>query len=105
MGPKGRPAPPPLPSNARIVYQVDGSFSSLQDTEIFCKYRDLSNEKQKSQLLSVLRLRYFTPREVANLLGFPTEFCKYLRFNRNPKLRATECQLPRLSSMMASSLA
>lgn len=50
-------------------------MADIDDTEIFCKYRDLSNEKQKSQLLSVLRLRYFTPREVANLHGFPTEFC------------------------------
>lgn len=47
----------------------------IDDTEIFNKYRDLSDEKQKFELLSVLKLRYFTPREVANLHGFPTEFC------------------------------
>ena len=51
-------------------------FSSFQDTEIFNTYRDLTDDKHKSQLLSVLKLRYFTPREVANLHGFPEEFCK-----------------------------
>ena len=25
----------------------------------------------------MLKLRYFTPREVANLHGFPSEFCKF----------------------------
>ena len=51
-------------------------FSSFQDTEIFNTYRDITDDKHKSQLLSVLKLRYFTPREVANLHGFPEEFCK-----------------------------
>ena len=51
-------------------------FSS-QDTEIFKRYRDLTDDQSKSELLSVLKLRYFTPREVANLHGFPSDFCKF----------------------------
>ena len=50
-------------------------FSS-QDAEIFERYRDATDDQSKSELLSVLKLRYFTPREVANLHGFPSDFCE-----------------------------
>ena len=48
-------------------------FSS-QDAEIFERYRVVTDDQSKSELLSVLKLRYFTPREVANLHGFPSDF-------------------------------
>ena len=50
-------------------------FSS-QDTKIFERYRVVTDDQSKSELLSVLKLRYFTPREVANLHGFPSDFCE-----------------------------
>lgn len=34
-------------------------------------------DPEKLRLLKTLRLRYFTPREVANLLGFPSTFGKF----------------------------
>ncbi|XP_078366241.1 tRNA (cytosine(38)-C(5))-methyltransferase-like isoform X2 [Oculina patagonica] len=50
-------------------------MADIDDTQIFSRYKDLTDDKHKSELLSVLKLRYFTPREVANLHGFPSEFC------------------------------
>lgn len=37
------------------------------------EYKGVDEEKQL-ELLRTLKLRYFTPREVANLMGFPQEF-------------------------------
>lgn len=37
---------------------------------------DQCSEEEKVQRLLELKLRYFTPREVANLMGFPQSFCK-----------------------------
>ena len=54
-------------------------FSS-QDTKIFERYRVVTDDQSKSELLSVLKLRYFTPREVANLHGFPSDFCECYLF-------------------------
>ena len=48
------------------VPQVKGVFSCL----------DQCAEEQRVQKLLELKLRYFTPREVANLMGFPPSFCK-----------------------------
>jgi len=50
--------------------------ADVDDREIFDRYNDLTDGQCKSELLSVLKLRYFTPREVANLHGFPSDFCK-----------------------------
>ncbi|XP_020621439.1 tRNA (cytosine-5-)-methyltransferase-like isoform X2 [Orbicella faveolata] len=50
-------------------------MADIDDTEIFERYRDLTDDQSKLELLSVLKLRYFTPREVANLHGFPSDFC------------------------------
>lgn len=36
-------------------------------------YKGVDEEKQV-ELLRKLKLRYFSPREVANLMGFPPEF-------------------------------
>ena len=66
-------------------------FSS-QDTEIFERYRDVTDDQSKSELLSVLKLRYFTPREVANLHGFPSDFCECYFFFTDVSFRAI--QLP-----------
>lgn len=37
---------------------------------------DQYSEEEKLQQLLKLKLRYFTPREVANLMGLPQSFCK-----------------------------
>lgn len=58
---------------------VEGTGSVLQDcleTEMQSVFEDLDlcSEEQKVQRLLKLQLRYFTPREVANLMGFPQSF-------------------------------
>jgi len=73
----------PSPFLVSFDYSTWSSFftpSSSQDTEIFERYRDLMDDQSKLELLSVLKLRYFTPREVANLHGFPSDFCKFFFF-------------------------
>ncbi|XP_037613561.1 tRNA (cytosine(38)-C(5))-methyltransferase isoform X1 [Sebastes umbrosus] len=58
---------------------VEGTGSVLQccmETEMESVFRGLDqySEDEKLQQLSKLKLRYFTPREVANLMGFPQTF-------------------------------
>ncbi|XP_007934522.1 tRNA (cytosine(38)-C(5))-methyltransferase [Orycteropus afer afer] len=58
---------------------VEGTGSVLQtaeDVQIENIYKSLSNlsEEEKITKLLMLKLRYFTPKEIANLLGFPPEF-------------------------------
>lgn len=58
---------------------VEGTGSVLQScegTEMEAVFRGLDSlcEEEKLQKLSQLRLRYFSPREVANLMGFPQSF-------------------------------
>ncbi|XP_054622350.1 tRNA (cytosine(38)-C(5))-methyltransferase isoform X2 [Dunckerocampus dactyliophorus] len=59
---------------------VEGTGSVLQscmETEMESVFKHLdqcSKEEEKLQLLLKLKLRYFTPREVANLMGFPKSF-------------------------------
>ncbi|CAM9270247.1 unnamed protein product [Lampetra planeri] len=58
---------------------VEGTGSVLQsctDTQLQCVFKDLDqrSEDEKLQQLQRLKLRYFTPREVANLMGFPAHF-------------------------------
>ncbi|XP_039610207.1 tRNA (cytosine(38)-C(5))-methyltransferase [Polypterus senegalus] len=61
-------------------HYVEGTGSVLQsslDVEmaaVFKSLDSLSDEEKVRQLLQ-LRLRYFTPREIANLHGFPAHFC------------------------------
>ncbi|XP_072306468.1 tRNA (cytosine(38)-C(5))-methyltransferase [Eucyclogobius newberryi] len=58
---------------------VEGTGSVLQSSpeaemeEVFRALPQLS-EEQQLQLLHTLGLRYFTPREVANIMGFPQSF-------------------------------
>ncbi|XP_007436975.2 tRNA (cytosine(38)-C(5))-methyltransferase isoform X1 [Python bivittatus] len=60
-------------------HYVEGTGSVLQMAEdiqlesVFKSFDDLS-EDAKLKNLSMLQLRYFTPREIANLHGFPPEF-------------------------------
>ncbi|XP_032093328.1 tRNA (cytosine(38)-C(5))-methyltransferase [Thamnophis elegans] len=60
-------------------HYVEGTGSVLQMAEdiqlesVFKSFDDLS-EDEKLKNLSMLQLRYFTPREIANLHGFPPEF-------------------------------
>ncbi|XP_066579433.1 tRNA (cytosine(38)-C(5))-methyltransferase isoform X2 [Amia ocellicauda] len=61
-------------------HYVEGTGSVLQtclDTEIETAFRslDMLSDEEKLKQLSMLKLRYFTPREIANLLGFPADFC------------------------------
>uniref|UniRef100_A0A673UY41 tRNA (cytosine(38)-C(5))-methyltransferase n=1 Tax=Suricata suricatta TaxID=37032 RepID=A0A673UY41_SURSU len=58
---------------------VEGTGSVLQtseDVQIENIYRSLTNLSQEEKItrLLMLKLRYFTPKEIANLLGFPPEF-------------------------------
>ncbi|XP_049421556.1 tRNA (cytosine(38)-C(5))-methyltransferase [Epinephelus fuscoguttatus] len=58
---------------------VEGTGSVLQcctETEMESVFKGLDqcSEDEKLQRLSKLKLRYFTPREVANLMGFPQTF-------------------------------
>uniref|UniRef100_A0A8D2DHQ1 tRNA aspartic acid methyltransferase 1 n=1 Tax=Sciurus vulgaris TaxID=55149 RepID=A0A8D2DHQ1_SCIVU len=58
---------------------IEGTGSVLQtaeDVQIETIYKSLTNLPQEDKItkLSMLKLRYFTPKEIANLLGFPPEF-------------------------------
>ncbi|XP_077410048.1 tRNA (cytosine(38)-C(5))-methyltransferase isoform X2 [Vanacampus margaritifer] len=58
---------------------VEGTGSVLQcclETEIESVFKNLDqlSEEEKLQQLLRLKLRYFTPREVANIMGFPESF-------------------------------
>ncbi|XP_021567184.1 tRNA (cytosine(38)-C(5))-methyltransferase isoform X2 [Carlito syrichta] len=58
---------------------IEGTGSVLQtaeDVQIENIYKSLNNLSQEEKItkLLMLKLRYFTPKEIANLLGFPPEF-------------------------------
>ncbi|RMC04939.1 hypothetical protein DUI87_18115 [Hirundo rustica rustica] len=60
-------------------HYVEGTGSVLQtavdvELESVFKHIDKLPEEEKLKKLSTLKLRYFTPREIANLHGFPLEF-------------------------------
>ncbi|XP_069585602.1 tRNA (cytosine(38)-C(5))-methyltransferase isoform X6 [Ranitomeya imitator] len=60
-------------------HYVEGTGSILQvatDVEISSAYKSLEtlSDEEKLAKLSTLKLRYFTPREIANLHGFPAQF-------------------------------
>ncbi|XP_054130233.1 tRNA (cytosine(38)-C(5))-methyltransferase isoform X2 [Melozone crissalis] len=60
-------------------HYVEGTGSVLQTAvdvqlESVFKHIDELPEEEKLMKLSTLKLRYFTPREIANLHGFPLEF-------------------------------
>ncbi|NXP00158.1 TRDMT methyltransferase, partial [Certhia brachydactyla] len=60
-------------------HYVEGTGSVLQTAvdvqlESVFKHIDDLPEEEKLMKLSTLKLRYFTPREIANLHGFPSEF-------------------------------
>ncbi|XP_071383700.1 tRNA (cytosine(38)-C(5))-methyltransferase isoform X4 [Centroberyx affinis] len=60
-------------------HYVEGTGSVLQscmETELESVFKglDQQSEEEKLQQLLKLKLRYFTPREIANLMGFPQSF-------------------------------
>ncbi|XP_073532597.1 tRNA (cytosine(38)-C(5))-methyltransferase isoform X2 [Phyllobates terribilis] len=60
-------------------HYMEGTGSFLQaatDVEISSVYKSLEtlSDEEKFAKLSTLKLRYFTPREIANLHGFPAQF-------------------------------
>ncbi|XP_053350344.1 tRNA (cytosine(38)-C(5))-methyltransferase [Clarias gariepinus] len=60
-------------------HYVEGTGSVLQsctdvELESIFKSLDMLSEEEKLKQLSRLKLRYFTPREIANLMGFPPHF-------------------------------
>ncbi|XP_068529935.1 tRNA (cytosine(38)-C(5))-methyltransferase isoform X1 [Anas acuta] len=60
-------------------HYVEGTGSVLQtavDVQLESVFKHIENlpEEEKLGKLSTLKLRYFTPREIANLHGFPPEF-------------------------------
>ncbi|KAA0704712.1 tRNA (cytosine(38)-C(5))-methyltransferase [Triplophysa tibetana] len=76
------------PSSRRSVcftkgygHYVEGTGSVLQssvdvDLESVFKSLELLSDEDKLTKLLRLKLRYFTPREIANLMGFPEDFSK-----------------------------
>uniref|UniRef100_A0A8C4RUS6 tRNA (cytosine(38)-C(5))-methyltransferase n=1 Tax=Erpetoichthys calabaricus TaxID=27687 RepID=A0A8C4RUS6_ERPCA len=61
-------------------HYVEGTGSVLQsspDVEMAAVFKSLDSlsDEEKVRRLLKLRLRYFTPREIANLHGFPAHFC------------------------------
>ncbi|XP_058621006.1 tRNA (cytosine(38)-C(5))-methyltransferase isoform X2 [Onychostoma macrolepis] len=74
------------PSSRRSVcftkgygHYVEGTGSVLQscvDVELESVFKNLEllSEEDKLKQLLQLKLRYFTPREIANLMGFPADF-------------------------------
>nr|XP_034985863.1 tRNA (cytosine(38)-C(5))-methyltransferase isoform X1 [Zootoca vivipara] len=60
-------------------HYIEGTGSVLQTAEeiqlesVFKPFEGLSEDEKLTKLLT-LKLRYFTPREIANLQGFPPEF-------------------------------
>uniref|UniRef100_H3B1J9 tRNA (cytosine(38)-C(5))-methyltransferase n=1 Tax=Latimeria chalumnae TaxID=7897 RepID=H3B1J9_LATCH len=60
-------------------HYIEGTGSVLQtalevEVETAFKSFESLSEEEKLRQLSTLKLRYFTPREIANLQGFPSEF-------------------------------
>ncbi|NXS56976.1 TRDMT methyltransferase, partial [Brachypteracias leptosomus] len=60
-------------------HYVEGTGSVLQtavDVQLESVFKNIEElaEEEKLMKLSTLKLRYFTPREIANLHGFPLEF-------------------------------
>nr|XP_054377976.1 tRNA (cytosine(38)-C(5))-methyltransferase isoform X2 [Pongo abelii] len=67
------------PTCRRYGSYIEGTGSVLQtaeDVQVENIYKSLTNLSQEEQItkLLMLKLRYFTPKEIANLLGFPPEF-------------------------------
>lgn len=54
----------PFKAGIPCFSQVETAFAAL----------DSLTDEQKLLQLSQLRLRYFSPREIANLMGFPPQF-------------------------------
>jgi len=61
-------------------HYVEGTGSVIQSCEsvslddAYRQYRMASSEEQKAASLQLLKLRYFTPREIADLMCFPSTF-------------------------------
>nr|XP_020662315.1 tRNA (cytosine(38)-C(5))-methyltransferase isoform X1 [Pogona vitticeps] len=61
-------------------HYIEGTGSVLQTAEdiqlesVFESFEGLPEDEKLKKLL-MLKLRYFTPKEIANLHGFPPEFC------------------------------
>ncbi|KAL1006704.1 hypothetical protein UPYG_G00075680 [Umbra pygmaea] len=60
-------------------HYVEGTGSVLQscmetDMEAVFRSLELLSDEEKLQQLSRLKLRYFSPREIANIMGFPKHF-------------------------------
>ncbi|GAA6099597.1 tRNA (cytosine(38)-C(5))-methyltransferase [Tachysurus ichikawai] len=93
-------------------HYVEGTGSVLQsctdvELENVFKSLDVLSEEEKLKQLSRLKLRYFTPREIANLMGFPPQF----RFPSNISIKQqyrvlgnslNVCVVARLISLMVS---
>lgn len=68
----------------RYGHYIEGTGSVLQsctdvEMESIFKSLDVLSEEEKLKQLSRLKLRYFTPREIANLMGFPPHFSKSVK--------------------------
>ncbi|XP_045443795.1 tRNA (cytosine(38)-C(5))-methyltransferase isoform X5 [Pipistrellus kuhlii] len=66
----------PLVSYGRYIEGTGSVLQTAEDVQIENIYKSLTNLSQEEKItkLLMLKLRYFTPKEIANLLGFPPEF-------------------------------
>ncbi|KAI8142892.1 S-adenosyl-L-methionine-dependent methyltransferase [Fennellomyces sp. T-0311] len=56
------------------ILQLNEELGTADVFEKAASAKSTGNEKEALELLRSLRLRYFAPREVANLMGFPKSF-------------------------------
>ncbi len=66
-------------------HHIEGAGSVLQCSQIdlnfiYDKVLKAETDEEKLSLLKQLNLRYFTPKEIANLMCFPSDFCEYSFF-------------------------
>uniref|UniRef100_A0A8C3TM85 Uncharacterized protein n=1 Tax=Chelydra serpentina TaxID=8475 RepID=A0A8C3TM85_CHESE len=64
---------PVFDSSSLSIIHICYFVLSPQLESVF-KSIEMLSEEEKLMKLSTLKLRYFTPREIANLHGFPPEF-------------------------------
>ncbi|KAI7854319.1 S-adenosyl-L-methionine-dependent methyltransferase [Circinella umbellata] len=55
------------------ILQLNEELDSTETFDKVTQAKKMGNEQEALKLLQSLKLRYFTPREVANLMGFPMD--------------------------------
>ncbi len=73
---RAQPVPEVRPAHSVYVGELKAAAVCALQMESVFRGLDQCSEEEKLQRLLTLKLRYFTPREVANLMGFPPSLCK-----------------------------